>query len=262
MSDGKLLPGKFVWFELVSNDVKKAQAFYGEVLGWQTKAVPMGAYSYEMICLTDSLDSMIGGYSTPRPERGEGQPAHWISYVSVEDVDARAATAAAKGGRIVAKPYDIPTVGRVARIADPQGAELCLFKSVGGDPPEGLAPVGGWVWNELHTSEPEKAVAFYDSVVGYTHKSMDMGPGGVYHVLSSSGADRAGVTAHLAKGVPPHWVPYVSVDDVDATIARAGKHGARIVLPPESIPEVGRVAAFLDPVGAALAVLKPLPRAK
>jgi uncharacterized protein len=256
------LPGKFVWFELVSNDAKKAQLFYGEVFGWHTKAFPMGAYTYEMICVGDSLDSMTGGYATPRPGPGVAPPAHWISYVSVVDVDAQAQVAAANGGRIVEKPYDIPTIGRVARIADPQGAELCLYKSTTGDPPDGLAPDGGWVWNELHTSAPDQAVAFYDKVVGFTHKSIDMGPGGMYHILASSGADRAGVTGNLAKGAPPHWLPYVSVADVDATIARAGRLGARIVMQAESIPDVGRVAAFLDPIGAAIAVIKPLPRAK
>jgi predicted enzyme related to lactoylglutathione lyase len=257
MPDLEPLPGKFVWFELATKDAKKAQAFYSELFGWKTQSVPMGTYAYDMICLTDSLDSMIGGY---RP-KDDARPSYWISYVSVENVDAAAQTAASNGGRVVEKPYDIPTVGRVARIADAQGAELCVFKSVNGDPPDGIAPNGGWVWNELHTTDPANALAFYGKVVGYTHQSMDMGPGGTYHILSKSGADRGGVTAHLPKGAPPHWLPYISVADVDATIARARKLGAAIPMEPESIPGVGRVGFFVDPTGAQLAVIKPMPRA-
>ena len=259
MPNFKPIPGKFVWFEHVSQDARKAQAFYGEVLGWQTRPFPMGASSYDMICLGDSLDTMIGGYAAPRDER---QPAHWISYLSVENVDATAESVSANGGRVIGQPFDIPTVGRTARVADPQGAELCLFKSEGGDPPDGLAPHGGWVWNELHTSDPLKAVAFYEKVIGYSHKSMNMGPGEAYHVLGRDGVDRAGVTPLLQKGAKPNWLPYVAVDDVDATIARARKLGATIPMEPEDIPEVGRLCPLIDPTGAPLAVIKPMPRQK
>ena len=54
MSDRKLLPGKFVWFEHVSEDAKKAQEFYGEVLGWTVRPFPMGEVAYEMILTGDT----------------------------------------------------------------------------------------------------------------------------------------------------------------------------------------------------------------
>jgi predicted enzyme related to lactoylglutathione lyase len=133
MPDLKPIPGKFVWFEHVSKEPRKAQAFYGEVLGWKVAPFPMGNATYEMILTGEKLDTMIGGYAAPTTDR---QPSHWISYVSVEDVDAAARAAAANGGRIVEAPHDIPTVGRSARIADPQGAQICPFKSNGGDPPD------------------------------------------------------------------------------------------------------------------------------
>jgi predicted enzyme related to lactoylglutathione lyase len=66
MSDRKLLPGKFAWFELVSSDAKKAQAFYGEVLGWKVAPFPIGAFTYEMILAGDTVDTMIGGYAAPK----------------------------------------------------------------------------------------------------------------------------------------------------------------------------------------------------
>jgi len=253
MSDRKSLPGKFAWFELVSREAKKAQAFYGEVLGWRVEPFSMGELTYEMIY---AGDTMIGGYAAPRSDR---QPSHWISYVSVEDVDATVKAATAQGGKVVEPPAEIPRVGRKARIADPQGAELCLFKSATGDPADTPATSGRWVWNELHTSDPTKALSFYDEVLGFSHRSMDMGRGGIYHILSKGGVDRGGVTSHLPPGVPSHWLPYVAVDDVDATIARARKLGANITFGPEDIPGVGRVGGVDDPTGARLAIIKPLP---
>jgi predicted enzyme related to lactoylglutathione lyase len=78
-ADRKPLPGKFVWFEHVSRDAKKAQKFYGEVLGW--KVEPFGDSDYDMILAGDTLDTMIGG--STEAEKGRERP-HRIVYVSVE----------------------------------------------------------------------------------------------------------------------------------------------------------------------------------
>jgi uncharacterized protein len=253
MSDRKPLPGKFVWFELVSKDPKKAQAFYGDVLGWKVQAFPMGDQTYEMIY---AGDTMIGGYAGPKSDR---QPSHWISYVSVEDVDAAVKAAVANGGKVVDAPYEIPGVGRTARIADLQGAEICPFKNAMGDPAEEDASQGRFFWNELHTTDTAKALAFYEKVVGFSSRAMDMGPGGTYHILEKNGVGRGGATNQLAPGVPPHWLPYVFVDDPDATIAKAKKLGATIQFGPADIPGVGRFGVLQDPTGAVLAVMKPRP---
>jgi uncharacterized protein len=260
MSDRNLLPGKFVWFELVSSDTKKAQAFYGEVFKWRVESFPMGGVTYDMICAGDTADTAIGGYVVPKTNR---QPSHWISYVSVEDVDATAKATTAHSGRVFEGPLDIPTVGRMARIADPQGAELCLFRNASGDRADVPPTVGHWFcWNELHTSDSTKALSFYEKVLGFSSRSMDMGPGNTYHILSKGGVDRGGVTSHLPEGMPPHWLPYVAVDDTDRTIARARKLGATIQFGPEDIPGVGRFGVLEDPTGAALAIIKPLPMEK
>jgi len=257
MADRKTIPGKFVWFELETSDTKKAQGFYGELLGWKTQGFPMGGHTYEMILTGETLDTMIGGYAPPK-----GPGSAWIASVSVDDVDRAAKAAAAAGGKVLDPPTDIPTVGRSARIADPQGAEINVFKSDRGDPPDGPASAGQFFWNELHTSAPEAALAFYEKVVGFAHRAVDMGPGGTYHILSSGGADRGGATGHPSEGRRPHWLAYVLVEDPDATLARAKKLGAIVRVGPEDIPGVGRFGVIEDPTGASLALMKPLPRAK
>ena len=259
MPDRKLLSGKFVWFELVSRDARRAHAFYGEVLGWKTLPFPMGDATYDMICTGDTPDTMIGGYVAPTSDR---QRSHWISYDSVEDVDATARAATANGGKVVEAPHDLPGVGRTARIAAPLGAELCPFRNATGDPADTPATPGRFFWNELHTSDPTKALSFYEKVLGFSHRAMDMGAGGTYHILSRGGVDRGGATSHLRAGEPPHWLPYVFVEDPDATIARARKLGATIQVGAEDIPGVGRFGVLQDPTGAVLAVMKPRPADK
>lgn len=246
------IPGKFAWYEHVSREPKRAQAFYKEVLGWRVEPYALGKDTYDMIC---KGDEMLGGYTAP----GNGEPAHWISYASVEDVDAAAKTAAKNGGKVVSPPVEAPEIGRWARIADPQGAELYVFKSAMGSTPDPKqTPPGQFIWNELHTTDPKGALSFYEKVVGFTHKSMD-GPGGTYHIIGRNGVDRGGITHFLAPGTPPHWLPYVCVEDADATIARAKKAGATIQFGPEDIPGVGRFGTIQDPTGAVFAVLKPNP---
>ena len=254
MPDRKLIPGKFVWFEHVSKDAKKAQAFHDKVFGWRVEPFPIGDTPYEMIYLGDK---MLGGYAAPANDR---QPAHWISYVSVEDVDGAAKAAAANGGKVVAAPSEMPSVGRMARIADPQGAELYVFTSaMGNDPDVAQTPIGGWLWNELHTTDPTGALAFYGKVVGFTHRTMDMGADGKYHIIGRNGVERGGVTSRLEPGTPSHWLPYVRVEDPDATIANARKAGAKVLFGPEDIPNIGRFGVLQDPLGAVLAVMNPKP---
>ena len=255
MSDRKPLPGKFVWFELVSSEPKKAQAFYRDVLGWKVQAFEMGDESYDMIV---AGDTMIGGYAAPN----KGQASHWISYVSVDDVDAAVRAAVANGGTVIDAPYDLPSVGRTARIADLQGAEICPFKNDMGDPADAEASQGEFFWSELHTNDTTKALAFYEKVVGFSSRALDMGPGGTYHILEKNGVGRGGATTTMMPGTLPHWLPYVFVDDADATIAKARKHGATIQFGPEDIPGVGRFGVLQDPTGAVLAVMKPLPMEK
>ena len=118
------------------------------------------------------------------------------------------------------------------------------------------------MWNELHTTEPARAVAFYEKVIGFSSRAMDMGPSGTYHILSSAGVDRGGVSGILFPGVPPHWLPYVEVDDADATLARARKLGGKVPVGPHDIPGIGRFGIVEDPTGAVLAVMKTAPMAQ
>lgn len=253
------LPGKFVWFEHVASaaQAKRAQAFYAELLGWSVRAFPMGdAGSYDMIY---AGDTMIGGYARAADERT--QP-HWLSCVSVADVDAAAARLATEGGKVVEPPADVPNAGRLAHVADPQGAELWLFRKASGDPPDADAKPGMFFWNELHTPDPRAALRFYERVIGYSTETLGAGDGDSYHVLSSAGQGRGGVTGHLSDGERAHWLPYVFVNDPDATLARVQGLGGKLLVPAVDIPGTGRFGVLADPVGARLAVMKPLPRQK
>jgi predicted enzyme related to lactoylglutathione lyase len=108
---------------------------------------------------------------------------------------------------------------------------------------------GAFSWSELMTSDAEAAAHYYANLLGYSVRSdeMSMGP---YHMLVSGQMPRAGVMGLPDPNVPPNWGFYVTVDDVDASAAKAGELGATPIFPPMDIPKVGRMAAFMDPQGA------------
>lgn len=244
------LPGKFVWFEHVSDDIPKARAFYDALFGWRSDAVPVGAQQYHMI---QNRDAGIGGFRSAT----NGMPNHWISYLSVPDVDASTQAAVAAGAALLMPPTDFDPIGRGSAITDPTGAALCIWKTATGDQPdtESIAP-GDWYWNECWTPDNKKALAFYTKVFGYGHESMDMGPQGTYYMLTSGGVPRGGLMRVDQPGSKPGWLSYVSVTDCDAAIGKAEKLGGKVLLPPTEVPGVGRFAVFADPLGAVLGVIK------
>ena len=244
------LSGKFVWFECVTSEVSKAKAFYGDVVGWKTQSFPMGDRSYEMLL---AGEKQVGGYSSPEA----GERPHWTSYLSVDDVDAAATRVKAEGGAVLVPAFDIPDVGRVAKVADPQGASFWIMTGAGDDAEDAPATTPGtFHWNELWARDAEKAVRFYEKAFGFTSKTMPM-PEGDYHLLEAGGVPRAGVLKSTKPEVPPMWLPYVAVDDCDAAAARAKKLGGAIHLEPTDIPDIGRFAILGDVNGATFAVIKP-----
>ncbi len=249
--------GKFVWFEYVSNDDKKAQGFFGELFGWKTKPAPMPQGSYTMIALGD--DS-IGGY-TKSP--AGAQHAHWLAHLQVANAQDIANKVKALGGKIATEPFKLGDHGTMAIVSDPLGGTFALWQpakpeDAGGDY---KGADGSWIWNELYTEDPDRSVAFYKAIGGFEVETMKMNGGGPgpsrYEILKSDGKGRAGVMK--MPGVPQMWMPYVKVANTDATVAKAKQLGATFRMEAETVPNVGRLAIFIDPQGAPLGILQPSP---
>ena len=189
-----------------------------------------------------------------------GVPSHWICYVTVPSVDDAVKTAIELGGMVRYPAHDIPDVGRFAVIADPTGANISPFTArTGSEEPQPAGAVGTFIWYELLTTAPEAAAPFYERILGWTHRSQDMGPFGLYHLFARAGQDVAGMLT-MPEGAPgrPQWLPYLHVEDVDASSARASELGGTIYVQPTDVPDVGRFAVIADPTGASLALFKPI----
>jgi uncharacterized protein len=243
--------GKFVWHEQVSADPKEAQEFYTQLFGWGTEVFKPGEIDYTMI---SAGGQNHGGFS----KAVEGAPPpHWLSHVRVEDLDETIEKAKKAGGKLAAGPFEMEEVGRIAIVADPQGAYISLYQP---GPESGATGAGVFVWDELVTSDVDGAQRFYEAVFGWT--TSDMGPDyGGYRVFNVGDTGIAGVMERPHASIPPHWQPYVAVDDPDATTKKATELGGSMLMEPMDVPKVGRIAVLSDPQGATFGIIRPQPGA-
>ncbi len=244
--------GGFVWYELMTSDVEAAAAFYAKVVGWSMADSGMPGMNYTLAKVGDRQVAGLMGFP---PDAGTS-PITWFGYILVTDVDATAARVRQAGGTVHRPPNDIPGVGRFAVVADPQGATFMLFRG-SGDPAPELAPNtrGTIGWRELHTTDWEAALAFYQDLFGWEKSyANDMGPMGIYQTFSVAGAWTGGIMN--GGGSPdPHWLYYINVDDIDAAATRVAEAGGEVLHGPHHVPGGNWVVMGKDPQGAEFALI-------
>lgn len=243
--------GSFIWYELSTTDPKGAIAFYKDVVGWSTDTFE-GAEPPYWVWLAGAAG--IGGVTGLNNTKAAPS---WVGYVYAEDVDALTKQAASLGAKVCAGPFDIPRVGRFSSIADPQGAVLSMITPTGPDRPTPTGPTPGHVvWHELLTNDTDAALKFYGDLLGWQKtQSMDMGDMGQYEIYGKSGRDYGGMMKRPAGyPLPPHFLYYVHVSDLDAATERVKGAGGKIWNGPMPIPSGERVVQCADPQGATFAL--------
>lgn len=259
------LHGDFIWYELLTSDADAAQDFYGKVIGWSAQASGMPGMDYRFFSSGDGSnnDDGVGGFMAITPEMAEhGARPCWVGYIGVDDVDASVAAITAKGGAVLMPAMDLERVGRMAMVADPQGAAFYVMKGASDETSHSfaaLAPkVGHCAWNELSTSDPEAAKAFYGALFGWTKDGeLDMGPMGKYEFLKVSGGRFAlgAVMPKMPEMPVSAWSFYFRVPDIDAGAAAVSANGGTILQTPMEIPGGDYSMMALDPSGAAFGLV-------
>lgn len=244
--------GRFIWYELSTRDVEAAKAFYTKVMNWGVEQF-QGTQPY---FIWKAGEIGVGGVM----QMADMQPA-WLAYVCVDDVDRNLTRAQQLGGKVVVPGTDIPSVGRFGVLTDPQGAYIAIMHPTPQEnPPErGMRMTGNVGWHELNTTDSEAAFAFYSALFGWQPaSSMDMGEQGTYSIFRHQ-ADAAdnwlGGMSDMARhmGLPAHWLYYVNVDGMDATLEKVRTHGGQVLNGPMDVPG-GKAAQCLDPQGAVFAI--------
>jgi predicted enzyme related to lactoylglutathione lyase len=250
VSGSPRLPGKFVWADLVTDDVPAARTFYTDLFGWTFQTI--GTYT-----VMANLERPICGlFQRPRPKEGSAQP-RWFGYISMSSVSRTERTVTKLGGRVLFPAQEFPKRGEQAVFADPEGAVFGVVKSSSGDPEDMLAEPGDWIWIQLLSRDAQKAAEFYHSIAGYEIVGNTSSNRLSDFVLTSEGYARATIRTIPSANtqVQPTWLPFVRVKNVEESLARAKQLGGKVLIEPKPELFEGKVAVIADPTGAALGVL-------
>ncbi|SBT89575.1 hypothetical protein GA0115233_101068 [Streptomyces sp. DI166] len=237
------------WTELGTSDLDGAQRFYHRLFGWRSETDPrQEAGGYTVAHLGDAAVAALA------PLYQESQPVAWNVSFLVADADATAAQAEASGATVLVGPMDVFDVGRFVVVLDPTGAAFQLWEART-FPGAGLFNAPGTLgWVELMTRAPERAIAFYRALFGW---SVNASPH--YTQWGIEGADFGGMVTMDEKfphEVPAHWLPYFAVADVDESAAKATEAGGSALMEPTTVADGPRIAVLRDPQGAMFGVYR------
>ena len=219
-------PGAFCWIELSTTDQNAAKSFYSSLFGWTSQDFPMG-------------------------------PTDFYTMFQLEGRDAAASRIPQLEGKLLAPPFDVYDIGRMAVVQDPTGAVFALWqpkKHTG----TGISGVPGTLCcADLMTPDPARAKEFYTGLFGWRIIKGENDPSGYLHIANGENFIGGIPPAKFRDpNVPPHWLAYFIVSNCDESAAKAKELGAKIHLPPMTIENVGRWAILADPQGAVFAIFQ------
>ena len=257
--------GDYIWYELMTPDPEGSKAFYDAVVGWNISPEGPPEYGgYRMIGRSDGKHA--GGVLPLTAEMQQhGARPTWLGYIHVQDVDERLHAIEAAGGKTLMPANDIPNVGRIAMVADPQGAPFYIMKPIppANDPdaesdvfsPDQAQHVR---WNELATSDPDAGLDFYKRQFGWGQEGdMDMGEMGKYRFIQANGVTIGAIMRKPPQVPVSTWTYYIGVDDIDRAVSAINSGGGKILNGPMEIPGGEFALNGQDPQGAAFGLVGP-----
>jgi uncharacterized protein len=256
--------GDFIWYELLTPDAEGSKAFYDAVVGWNIGEPVAEFQGYRMIGRSDGKSA--GGILPLTEEMQQhGARPTWLGYIHVSDVDDSVKDIEQAGGKALMAPFDIPNVGRIAMVTDPQGAPFYIMKPIppAGDPhaksdvfsPDQAERVR---WNELSTSDPDAALDFYKRQFGWGQEGdMDMGEMGKYRFIQANGATIGAVMRKPPQLPVSVWTYYIGVADIDRAVTAINDGGGRVLNGPMEIPGGEFALNAVDPQGAPFGLVGP-----
>jgi uncharacterized protein len=240
---GQRLPGKVIWFDLLTMEPAAVKPFYAGVLGWSFEE--RGGYTIAK----DGATPVAGILQMPPPKPDQATPqSRWMPLVSVADLSRAVGAARKAGGKVLEGPGSLGARGRYAAVADPRGAQFVLVSAAGGDPADADAPPPGWIWAELWTDDLKGSASFYKAVVGYETWQVGAGKQATW-IYASGGRPRARAARMPFDKVPPQWLPYIVVKDLKGALALVPALGGHVLRKPGA--KGPQFAVVSDPGGAA-----------
>jgi predicted enzyme related to lactoylglutathione lyase len=248
------LLGRPVWYELMTTDTAAANTFYKNVVGWTSAPFEGSPMPYTVF--KRSGEVQVAGLME-RPE-DMNMPPFWAMYVAVPKLEDAVAHITRLGGSELSPVIEVATVGRLQMMKDPHGAAFYIIQPTPADErPEAAPEVGEASWHELMTTDAPAALEFYREIFGWQpSETMDMGAMGKYYMFNRAHGMIGGMMnkpPEMAQ-VPPHWMIYFRVPNINDATDRITMNGGTITNGPMEVPGGDWVVNAMDPQGAAFAL--------
>lgn len=254
-------PGTFSWTDLAAHDTRAAERFYTALFGWTAEHTRFGPDEDDVyVMLRKEGRDAAALYRMDPTQQSQGVTSSWLNYVTVTSAADAAVLTRALGGVVLADAFKVMDMGRMALLADPEGAVIAAWEP-GNHIGAGVKDEPGTLcWNELGTRNPERAAAFYAGLFGWTATPFE-GSDAPYTVFMNGDAQAGGMFTLTPEmgAMPPAWTPYFAVEDPDDTARRVEALGGTVLHPPHDLP-VGRWSLLRDPQGATFNVIRFAPR--
>ena len=263
MSERDIYPsGVPCWVETLVPDPRAALAFYGSLFGWEFMGPgPMVGDQPGQYYVAQVRGRDVAGIGC-LPDRNT--PPAWVTHIRVESADQAAQRATRAGGSLLKGPFDVPPVGRMAVLADPTGAVVCVWEAAGREGAQLVNESRAWAMSLLHTTDPDRSKTFYGAVFGWQAEPFGPPAAGaaLWRLPGYVGGlpqqpvprDVVGVMTPIdGESAPPHWSVDFWVDNADATAEHAVRLGGKVIVPPHDAPGF-RNAFLADPQGPAFSV--------
>lgn len=237
------------WVDLQSTDPAAARAFYAALFGWDYLIGGEELGYYAMASLGGKQVAGIGGLPP-----GVQMPSAWTVYLAVTDAAATGEAVQAHGGQVMMGPMEVPGQGRLVVFADPTGAVCGAWEPLAHRGAELVDEPGAMTWHEVATRDAAGARDFYSTVFGGSSRTME---GMEYHIVSVGDQNAYGVMQMDEQwgDIPPHWMVYFVVGEMEASLAKVAELGGAVRVPPFDTP-YGRISVVSDPTGAVFSVLQ------
>ena len=249
--------GDFIWYELMTSDAAEAGRFYSAVIpGWTLGERMPGEIDYRAIGRSDGGNAG-GVLQLDDSMRSNGARPGWLGYIGVDDVDAAVERIESAGGGVLMPAWDVPAVGRIAMVSDPQGVPFYVMRGAVDAVSDVFAPMSAEhvSWNELATRDQKAALEFYASQFDWTAgDAMPMGDMGDYQFISHHGLPLGAIMTAGAQ-MPARWRFYFRVANVDVAKSAVESGGGTVVHGPQEVPGGDRILICLDPHGAEFGIV-------
>ncbi|MCX6155675.1 MAG: VOC family protein [Candidatus Kapabacteria bacterium] len=249
-------PASFCWVDYMANDPDGAIKFYSDLFGWEARHDnSTGGPVYSIFHLKGK--AVAASMEMPADMKALKVPSCWIVYVCSSKVEDDLNKARQNGALILHEADDIPTQGRWGLFQDPEGAVIGLWepqKHIGSNFKD---EHGSFCWFEHGSHSADNSMLFYSKVFGWSSKKEQMA--GMDYTTILNGVDGIGGVYTFNENmqdVPPNWLVYFAINDIDAACEKIISFGGSVIMPKMHIEGVGAFGIFTDNQGGVFGLLQ------